>query len=347
MKRAFTLIELMLAILLGAMVVLMIAGCLRAAINAWEAVERTSAENYNHRTVLDLIKRQSSSLFYAEDGQALNNQGGGPQSKSRYQIQDPKNQGQKSPLPQKTVFELPKGANYFKGAIQQIEFVSTVSFLSDFPGQVSVKYYVVQEESSEMDSNSQSLGIGAAGPPPPPPETINENGEESDEFQELEGNLYLIIQETNLFMSQAQSQDLSTAVEPDEGEDESGEEGKPDDQTEVNDVPLDELLDEDSVATSQVRLLGPLRKFSIRYRIPDIKKAEGDDEDSAWETSWDVNAESGKYPSAIEFTLFYETPGITDDVDTEELDGIRMVIPIYSSNNLNQRGNNHASFFDQ
>ena len=343
MKKAFTLIELMLAILLGAMVVLMIAGCLRAAINAWEAVERTSAENYNRRTVLDLIKRQSSSLFYAEDGEALNNQGGGPQSKPRDQIKDPKNQGRKSHSQQKSVFELPNGANYFKGETQQIEFLSTVSFLSDFPGQVSVKYYVVQEESNEKDSNVQGFGIGADGPPPPPPETVNANGEDSGESQELEGNLYLIIQETNLFMSRAQSQEPTTNIEPDEGEDET----KPGDQNELSGVPLDELLDEDSVATSQVRLLGPLRKFSIRYRIPDIKKSDGEDEDSAWETSWDVNAESGKYPSAIEFTLFYETPGITDDVDTEELDGIRMVIPIYSSNNLNQRGNNHASFFDQ
>lgn len=343
MKRGFTLIELMLAILLGAMVVFMIAGSLRAAIHAWESVERHSAQNYNRRTVLDLMKRQTSSLFYAEDAREMNNQ----TTQRRPNQPNPKNRKPETrnqrPTPgQKDAFSLPRGMNFFVGAAQQIEFISTVAFLSDFPGQVSVKYYVVQEVEDEESESKPLIGETA---PPPPEMILSEDGEEA-EVEELEGNLYLIMQEINLFKSQTRADDIQAPpgeeapLEP--GEEEFEEEIGYDDE-----IPLEDILEEDPSVATQVRLLGPLRKFSIRYRIPNKRDVNEEDEEEDWQTSWNVSGENGQYPSAIEFVLFYEIPGVTDDIETEELDGIRMVIPVYSSNNLNQRGSNHGAFFEE
>jgi len=341
MKRAFTLIELMLAILLGAMVVMMIAGSLRTAVKAWESVERISATNYNRRTVLDIIKRQTSSLFYAEDAQSMNDQTGVNGAKARPRDRKANRQVHRQEKRKKDVFEMPKGANFFKGEIQQIEFVSTVSFLSDFPGQVTVKYYVIQKDSESEDETP--VTIGGSAPPPPPPEQVNEDGEDEMEAEELEGNLYLVMQETNLFLNQTHSSSdyIDEPVDPEsDGEDEEND-------REIDEVSLDDLLDEEPRGTTQVMLLGPLRKFSIRYRIPASRDVNSEDEDEDWETSWDVNAKGGQYPTAVEFTFFYEKPGITDEIDTEDLDGIRMVIPVYSTNNLNQRGSHHGSFFEE
>jgi len=342
MRKGFTLIELMLAVLLGAMVVAMIAGSLRSSINAWTTVEKTSATNYNRRTVLDLIKRQSSSLFYQEDAQDLNSQ-------SQTSNQDPKKRnaremanvvGRNKKSTPKDAFKLPGNANYFKGEAQLIEFVSTVSFLSDFPGQVSVKYYVVQEEPADDEEGEENRLVGESAPPPP--ESISEDGMDEEQFEEMEGNLYLVMQEVNLFMNQTQQrpEPVSEEIDTEDPNDkeESGEE--------PYDVSFEDLMNEEDQGVTQVRLLGPLRRFSIRYRIPDTRNAESEDEDEDWETSWDVSAHNGQYPSAIEFILFYEVPGVTDDLDTEELDGIRMVIPVYSSNNLDQRGSNHGMFFE-
>jgi len=113
------------------------------------------------------------------------------------------------------------------------------------------------------------------------------------------------------------------------------------------DASLEEIMDEEGQGVKQVRLLGPLRRFSIRYRIPDVSEVDSEDEEENWESNWDVEAHNGQYPSAIEFILFYEVPGVTDDFDTEELEGVRMVIPVYSTNNLDQRGSNHGAFFDE
>lgn len=340
MKRAFTLIELMLAILLGAMVVFMIAGSLRAAIHAWEAVERTSANNYNRRTVLDLMKRQTSSLFYAEDAREMNNQMAQTRPQTNANNQKPNTRIQRPQPGQKDAFQMPSGMNFFVGNSQQLEFISTVAFLSDFPGHVSVKYYVVQEEQDEETDSSPLIGETA---PPPPEMQLNEDGEET-ELEELEGNLYLIMQEVNLFKTQTQAQDIQAPPMEGEEEDQGLEQEEPgfDDE-----IPLEDILEEDPSAATQVRLLGPLRKFSIRYRIPNKRDVNEEDEEEDWQTSWNVSGANGQYPSAIEFTLFYEIPGVTDEIETEELDGIRMVIPVYSSNNLNQRGNNHGTFFDE
>ncbi len=350
MKRAFTLIELMLAVLLGAMVVVIIAGSLRASINAWEAVEKTTAVNYNRRTVLDLIKRQCSSLFYLEDAQNLNNQKPASKRKQAKKAEKRKDRqgkvnnkrGRKKDSKKEDAFQLPNGASYFKGETQLLEFVSTVSFLSDFPGQVSVKYYVVQDE-GDTEQDGEPPSIGAEGPPPP--EHSVEDGEDSEDVEELEGNLYLVIQETNIFMNQTGA---SAGIEnrPEDLEEDQLDEDE--EEEESDDVPLDAIFNEESEATTQVTLLGPLRRFSIRYRKPNAESrdAEEEDEEEDWETSWNVQGNSGTYPSAIEFILFYEKPGITEDVDTEELDGVRMVIPVYSSGNLDRRGSKHGDFFD-
>ena len=71
MKKGFTLLEIMAAVLIGSMAALMIAGALTVAINAWTRVQEEVSQNYNRRTVLDLLKRQGSSIFFKRDADAL------------------------------------------------------------------------------------------------------------------------------------------------------------------------------------------------------------------------------------------------------------------------------------
>ena len=71
MRRGFTLIELLVTVVLGAMIMLMIAGVMSSAIRSWESVQTRVSQNYNRRNVLDLVKRQSSSLFFRQDANDL------------------------------------------------------------------------------------------------------------------------------------------------------------------------------------------------------------------------------------------------------------------------------------
>ena len=89
-------------------------------------------------------------------------------------------------------------------------------------------------------------------------------------------------------------------------------------------------------------LLGPLRAFEFRYRKPMQRKAqEGDDEEEDWAETWSVDG-SGRYPSAVELTIFYEEKG-SEYIAKEDLPGIRLVIPIFDTQNL-QRIRNSAPF---
>ena len=333
MTKAFTLIELITAVLLGSIIMLMIAGGLQSSMKAWEAVQVNVAQNYNRRSVLDLIKRQTSSLFFKKNATEISTggtvSGGSGGNKNAASAQNLSSADRKarggSPGKATASFQLPEDATFFAGSIQELSFLSTVSFLSDFPGQVFAKYYVVQgvpEEGQSWDSLPSSRT-----------EISNDieldPGSEPEIPEELVGNLYLVLEEKNLFLSQLQ-----------EGMDEGldGESGELDPQPSGFRSDEDEDLDGESFGdiqpVSSMELLGPLRKFSIRYRVPGQHKADEEDEVEDWAEVWDLE-EDGFYPSAIEFVLFYEAEdGSTDLLPTDELEGIRMVIPIYDANNL-------------
>ena len=340
MRRAFTLLELLVAVLLGGMIVLIIAGSLRTTIQAWEAVQERVSENYNRRGVLDIIKRQTSSLFFKSDAQAISNIANTPLI-GRRPNQNPNRpaNAQQQAVPS---FNLPPDTHYFKGSIQELSFLSTVSFLSDFPGQVAVRYYVVQGGDGDADSlDGVSTRTEA--------DTFEDLAADPDfedtvvEAEELEGNLYLYLEEKNLFLSMVLRADADAFEEQGDDRfrdpDEEGDRdvGDPEAET-AEDTGADADLSE-VTAVNQSKILGPLRKFSIQYRRPGTRGAQDEDGEDDWETSWDVGS-GNTYPSAIEFILFYEHPGVTDDIPTEELPGIRMVIPIYDTRNLARGGPN-------
>jgi type II secretory pathway pseudopilin PulG len=393
-KKCFTLLELLAAILIGSLVMLMISGGLMNSINSWRKVQTHVSENYNRRSVLDMMRRQVSSLFYKReadqlaqtprlngatntnrsdsDRRNLSNRGSDGRRLSVQEMRqrnngngdenDPNNSspmaGGRNATPNQMLggqanrFQLPPGAHFFRGNLQEINFISTVSFLTDFPGHVGVKYYVVQgtpgEDGDLADLEStRSSGMDAGGSFDPnqmvdPAEAMAA----LEDFEELEGNLWLYIEEKNLF--------LSTAVtDPDAALNEN-----PLDQPPPSLFPDDQFMnrtsgqdgagaqsDENLLPEGEaqpavsMQLLGPLRKFNIRYRKPALRAdaSEADEEDD-WAEIWDAEL-ANQYPSAVEFILFYERPGETDHIPTEELPGVRMVLPIYDSQNL-IRGNN-------
>jgi len=307
------------AVLLASIILLMIAGCLRNSIRAWEAVQDRVSVNYNRRSVLELVKRQTSSLFFKQDVDEITQLGTVANIRNRREIQKRAAAGDKAGAnavtpgdDQATVFELPEGAYFFKGDTKEISFLSTISFLSDFPGQVAVRYYLAE---SGQDDES-------------PPEAADDEGSDAD------AGLYLYLEEKNLF--------LSTTVGDDEPETD------PIDPDAIPDVPVNAATGSDSAfstgdfgqvkATRTMKLLGPLREFSIQYRKPGVTEVSDAGGEDDWAESWDVE-EEGAYPSAVEFILFYETPG-SADLPTEDLDGIRMVIPVYDTRNLARGGKN-------
>jgi len=333
MKKGFTLLEMMVAVMIGAMVTLMVAGSLTVAIKAWTRVQEEVSQNYNRRMVLDLLKRQSSSIFFKRDADALM---ATPRfSESRDDLrqaplgQDTMNQRRQQSLNAnlrrgRVGFDLPDGTHFFRGTPQELSFISTVSFLSDFPGQVGVKYYVVQNESGSSEdmvnaesSRNQTRDLGEGG----------YQGGRANPFngQTYSGSLYLYIEEKNLFLSQSDEEDSADLADPTS----SASIGT---MTSQASVPP-ELNPNQVLSTKSMELIGPLRSFSIRYRKPAIRRAQEADSGDDWAEQWDMEQE-GYYPSAIEFILFYEEPGITDDLPEEELPGIRMVIPVYDSRNL-------------
>ena len=348
-RPAFTLLEMVATVLIGAFIVLMIAGVLRNSMFAWETVQSRVGENYNRRMVLDLIKRQTSSLFLRTEAEQLGNAGrsrgprrsgqpGGAQPE-RDTNRNPQNAG---PLPPGG-FQLPEGTHFFLGTPQELNFLSTVSFLSDFPGQVAVKYFVVQgvdEEGGDFMSLPSSRTINPRGDANLIENFESGSGAMLDYPPPLEGELYLYVEETNLFLSQS-AQNMAEY----NGEDETAQpqearvisaEGRGN----QNETPEGESAQ--AAGTSTMALIGPLRAFNLRYRFPLNRGVQEEDTAEDWAEAWDLEGE-GRYPSAVEFTLFYEQPGITDDIPTSELPGIRMVLPIYDTNNL-MRGGNNAPF---
>jgi prepilin-type N-terminal cleavage/methylation domain-containing protein len=363
-NQAFTLLEMLVASVLVALVGLIIGGSLRMAVKSWETTQTHIATNYNRRTVLDLLRRQTSSIFYRSEAEEyareadnsnrneVDNRPSGVKltpKEQREQLEERAREmrGQK---PKETAanqrqqeeqafkgFELPEGASYFNGQPQELQFLSTISFLSDFPGQVAVRYYVVQGESAE-DGTVELHTLPSASEEGQEPAA---EGQEEGEVERMEGNLYLVVEELNLFLSSTLGQDELPAEEetlrlkdgetlrdPKEGGEGTAEEDEPPPGSEV-------------VARNRMVLLGPLRAFELRYRKPAVRGAEeGEDEDD-WEDVWDLESQ-GRYPSAVEFTLFYEQKGSTT-LPTEELPGIRMVIPIYDTQNL-QRLRDNAPF---
>ncbi len=65
-SRGFTLLELMIALTIVAMIVVIIFGALRIGIRAWEKGERDVDSRQRQRIVLDLIKRQLTSTSVSE-----------------------------------------------------------------------------------------------------------------------------------------------------------------------------------------------------------------------------------------------------------------------------------------
>lgn len=322
--------------LLAAMIVLMISATLRTGVRAWEAGQQKIGENYNRRTVLDLLKRQSSSIFFRDDINELMRQDSQQYRRtSHLPARDPRRRNQPTRREQMEqseqnpfTFELPEGADYFKGAIQELSFLSTVSFLSDFPGQVAVRYSVVQgdAESGEIPQASDE-------------ETWSDEelDGESMEQEALVGNLYLMMEERNLFVSAITDAQETDLVVPDEEESE---------ETEADELDEDETRDDWAALQGELQqkremmLIGPLREFTIHYRPPTSQRgAHEADTEEDWVDTWNLD-EQGLYPAAIEFVMFFETPGVTDDVDTEELDGIRMVIPVYHAQNMRREVSN-------
>ncbi|MCB1052778.1 MAG: type II secretion system protein [Acidobacteria bacterium] len=350
MKRAFTLLEMLFAMVLVGLIGLIIGGTLSMSVRAWESTQRHVSQNYNRRTVLDMVKRQTSSIFYRSeaeeyarqaDSNNLNNIDNRPGANNltpnqrleemrrrtaerrgqRTSRDDRAQQESNSDLGGGAVgFELPQGAAYFKGEPQSIQFLSTVSFLSDFPGQVAVKYYVVKgEEDENGEIQFSDLEVG-----------------ESDDPEVLpEGSLYLVLEEMNLFLTSTLGQDELPETAADLHLDRPGD--RPDPETTEDEEP-EPIEGSTVVSTNQMVLLGPLRSFEIRYRKPAQRGAEETDEEDDWAESWDLETE-GRYPSAVEFTLFYEE-GADEDVPTEELPGIRMVIPVYDTQNLQRLRDN-------
>lgn len=345
-RRAFTLLEMVATVLIGAFIVLMVAGVLRNSMRAWETVQERVGVNYNRRMVLDLIKRQTSSLFLRTEAEQLSGgagRGRGPRRTGGRPTPEPNNdRNPQAAGPQPpTGFQLPEGSHFFLGTPQELNFLSTVSFLSDFPGQVGVRYFVVQgsvEEGADLMSLPSSRTVNPRGDA----NLIErfEGGTQLDYPPPLEGELYLYVEETNLFLSQSAENtaqyngtgDAAAAQEPTIISGESRD--KPD--ADQGGAPSQ------AVGTSSMALIGPLRSFTLRYRYPLNRGVQEEDTAEDWAEAWDLETE-GRYPSAVEFTLFYEQPGVTDDLPTEELPGIRMVLPIYDSNNL-LRGGNHAPF---
>ena len=329
MRKAFTLIELMAAVVIGSMAALMIAGALTVGIKAWTRVQSEVSQNYNRRMVLDLLKRQSSSIFFKRDADAL---------MATPRFSESRDDLRQAPLGRDRLsrnvrnglrrsregYELPDGTYFFRGTPQELSFISTVSFLSDFPGQVGVKYYVVQNETGEDDdmvnalsSRNQTNDLG---------ESSYQGGRQNPFSGDIySGSLYLYVEEKNLFLSTMEEDDTSDLADPTRG-DATG-------KVSAAGADLEHLNQNQVVSTKSMKLIGPLRKFSIRYRKPAIRRAQESDSSDDWAEQWDMEQE-GYYPSAIEFILFYEEPGITDDLPDEELPGIRLVIPIYDSRNL-------------
>lgn len=332
-QPAFTLLELLAATMMGAIVILMIAGSLRGAVRTWESVQVRVGENYNRRMVLDLVRRQTSSLFFRNDMDELNSAGGvnpeprNPRVRVREQNRNRPMPGQDRPNLGRPNNMLPEGASFFTGNVQELNFLSTTSFLSDFPGQVAVRYFVVQGQ-PEGDGSLTSLATSRSD------EMFGFGAPDVDmELQvatELEGDLYLYVEERNLFLN---------TIGVDSGDPfASGEASSRNGMPTLGGTGMDSEADSGTIVSTQaMRLLGPLRKFTIRYRQPQTRD-NADQEDTAedWAETWSVENQ-GIYPTAVEFILVYEKPGITDNVPTEELPGIRMVLPIYDSRNLARR----------
>lgn len=326
MRRAFTLLEMMAAVLLGSIVLLIIAGTLRGAMMSWEAVQKRVAENYHRRSVLDLVKRQSSSLFLRSEASQLG-RGSNPGAFNANNSAAARNRNRgananQSRGRQSRGFSMPEGAYFFRGTPQEVGFLSTVSFLSDFPGQVAVRYFVVQGEPGAEGDDFEDAGMGIGGDSV----LMEEPFDPTVPFDTIDGNLYLCVEEKNLFLSMMnENMDDMVFDENDE---------------ELNGNPAPQFSGE-VVDTRSMKLIGPLRSFSMRYRIPAQRRADEADSEEDWAPAWDLDSD-GMYPSAIEFTLVYERPG-SEDIATEDLPGIRMVIPIYDSNNLT-RGRNRENF---
>jgi len=333
-RKGFTLLELMVAVLLGAFLTLMIAGVLRNSILAWETVEKNVSLNYNRRTVLDMVKRQSSSLFFKREldqitqSNRFSRRPGRNRNNRMRNLNQRDSQGAPGDQPVQPVslgFDLPAGAYFLRGGPQEISFLSTVSFLSDFPGQVAVRYFVIQGEPEEDEGaadlpSSRSLDIPSA-------DDLDDLAPEPGYVPEaLEGNLYLYVEEMNLFLSA--SNEATGEFEGEGLEDGLASGGI--------DAGSDQGFSQPQSRRS-MKLLGPLRKFTIRYRQPASRRANEQDSEEDWAETWDVDT-SGNYPSAVEFIMLYEVPGVTDDLPDEELEGIRMVIPVYDARNLARGG---------
>lgn len=358
-RRGFTLLELITAVLLGSLVMLIIAGGLRSAIRSWETVQNKVSYNYNRRSVLDLVKRQTTSLFYKEDAaefdRMANARGVSANSpKGRNTVNRNANTrnninnipGGQAPRVATSGFIVPDGASFFSGNIQELNFLSTVSFLSDFPGQVAVRYYVVQGNPGE-DETIADL---------PHTRTVYNDDFDEDEdavrddldfgyeelMEPLEGQLYLYVEEKNLFLAATMEDSLSTENDPfaeidadeDEEEDLENDEAMGDAAAAMGiDGEVSEIF-----ATNSMKLIGPLRAFTIRYLKNDVLVGATDfeDEEEVWDQAWDVDRQGG-YPRAVEMTLIFEPEGDPEDVadiPSESLDAVRMVLPIFSDSAL-------------
>lgn len=359
MKRGFTLMELIVAVLLGTMIMLMIAGGLQSAIRSWERVQERVGVNYNRRSVLDLVKRQASSIFYREDANELDaatlpgGRGGIPRRNN--------NRNRDNEGPARTAlrgeqrtntagFHLPDGASFFYGNVQELSFISSVSFLSDFPGQVAVRYYVVQGDpgdgeigsmpssrtpyDDDMDDQPMEFGVD----------------EEPEPAEELEGDLYLVLEEQNLFLASTMEDDSDDEFVTD-GEDDmvttNNEEFNERSQAAANAAMGMETTVAEVESMTTMKILGPLRRLVIRYRRPGLTDVEDANEDDRWAQTWDIDR-SGGYPSAIEISIAYEPEDLETeeaaDVPLEELDNVRMMIPVYDSSNLARGAGGSGTF---
>lgn len=354
-RRGFTLLELMAAMLLGSLVMLCIAGGLQSAIRSWESVQNRVSINYNRRNVLDLVKRQSSSLFFRADADELDRAanprglvGNATQNRARNFAQRRLQAHTQANNPvvrqQTTGFVVPDGCSFFAGHVQELNFLSTVSFLSDFPGQVAVRYYVVQGN-PEGDESIANLPHSRSTQGEDEIEIDPDNPGLEDDVEELEGNLYLYIEEKNLFLAATMADNLATDNDPFAAVDaeRDGEEGQDQQDDHMRQNQGEHHADVSQVfATNSMKLIGPLRKFSVRYRKPGTIATSSADEEDDWSKSWDIDR-VGSYPAAIEFTFVFEPQGDPEDsahIATEDLEGIRMMIPVYDAQNMirGQRG---------
>lgn len=369
MRKGFTLLELLAAVLIGSLVMLMISGGLMSSINSWRKVQGHVSENYQHRSVLDLMRRQVSSLFYKREADQLaqtprlngatNTNRGVNDRQQQPQRNNSPLTGGRNPNPNQIIggmanrYQLPPGAHFFRGNLQEVNFISTVSFLSDFPGHVAVKYYVVQgtpgEEGELADLEStRSSGSVPGGFDPTQPIDPAESMAALESIDELEGNLWLYMEEQNLFLSSAITDTLALDQT---GLDQAPPSLFPDDpfmnrtagQNGAGAQANQGLIPEGEAQPAvSMQLIGPLRKFNIRYRKPALRAdASAADEEEDWAETWDAEL-ANQYPSAIEFILFYESPDGDESIPVEELKGVRMVLPIYDSQNLIRGGNNYG-----